>query len=328
MKAKDPRDAETLRARIDDALRRERPRHEVEPLLLQLLTLASDNRELYVYAHRHLAEIWIEEQPWRAALHLRRVMRAGAASDTTHALMGLCQALLGNYNSAVVHYERALSLEPANAWYHHNLGHLLDVALDRPQRALPHLRSAHTSQPMEDEVTASLAHCLARLGALDEAEQLAREALDLDPDQKTHASLLAWIRKGAPGGFLLSAHGRRQATESRGQRRARSSARSLDDDVMRALEREMQATGAPAVLVSRAALVWRDYLSQRPNVRVAKPEVHAAALEYAVSLMHAMHGVTQSGIAKRYGVSSAAVSSRYVDIRSTLNLEVGDPRYL
>jgi len=333
MKAKDPSELDRLRARIDDALRRERPRAEIMPLLERLLENAPDHGELYVYGHRHTAELLLQDEPWRAALHLRRVIRAGAGEDTAHALMGLCQALLGNFDSAVFHYERALALDPSNAWYHHNLGHLLDVALNKPQGALSHLRWAHDAHPMEDEVTASLAHCLARLGQLEEAEALAREALDLSPEHDSHASLVAWIRKGAPGGYLFSAE---QAFHGRDPRSRRAEDEALvvrkesnsDREVLRALERGMQSTGAPSVLLSRAEQVWRDYRARRPNVRVSKPEVHAAALEYAVSLMHGITGLTQVGMAKRYGVSSAALASRYADIRSTLALEVGDPRYL
>jgi tetratricopeptide (TPR) repeat protein len=333
MKAKDPSELDRLRARIDDALRRERPRAEIMPLIERLLASVPEHGELYVYGHRHAAEVLLQDEPWRAALHLRRVIRAGAGDDTAHALMGLCQALLGNFDSAVYHYERALSLDPGNAWYHHNLGHLLDVALNVPQAALSHLRWAHEAHPMEDEVTASLAHCLARLGQLEEAEALAREALDLSPEHESHASLVAWIRKGAPGGYLFSAEQAFQGRDPRSRREeeASSSARrrsESDRDVLRALERGMQSSGAPAVLLSRAEQVWRDYRERRPNVRVFKPEVHAAALEYAVSVMHGITGLTQASMAKRYGISSAALASRYADIRSTLALEVGDPRYL
>ena len=331
MKAKDPSELDRLRTRIDDALRRERPRSEIVPLLERLLSQVSEHNELFVYGHRHMAELLLQEQPWRAALHLRRVLKAGAGDDTAHALMGLCQALLGNFDSAVYHYERALALDPSNAWYHHNLGHLLDVALNMPEVAVLHLRWAHEAHPMEDEVTASLAHCLARNGSLEEAEALAREALDLSPGHESHASLLGWIRRGAPGGYLFSAdqafHGREPRSRREGDD-AKARAESSDRDVLRALERGMQTSGAPHVLLGRAEQVWRDYRARRPTARVSKPEVHAAALEYAVSVMHGMRGVTQTGIAKRYGVSSTALASRYTDIRSTLALEVGDPRYL
>jgi tetratricopeptide (TPR) repeat protein len=326
MKAKDPSELDRLRARIEDALRRERPRNELMPLLTRLLASAGDSGELFVYAHRHMAELLIADEPWQSALHLRHVIKAGAADDTAHALMGLCQALLGNFDSAVYQYERALALEPQNAWYHHNLGHLLDVALNRPEAAARHLRWAHDAHPMEDEVTASLAHCLARTGRLAEAQELAQEAVDLAPDHESHGSLLSWIKRGAPGGFLFSAD---HAFQGRDPRHSRTeSAPENDRDVLRALERGMQASGAPAALLSRAEKVWRDYRARRPRVRVAKPEVHAAALEYAVSVMHGITGVTQTGIAKRYGISSTALASRYTDMRSALELKVGDPRYL
>jgi Flp pilus assembly protein TadD len=324
MKANDPSNLERLRARIDDALRRERPRTEVMPLLARLLSSAGDAGELFVYAHRHMAELLIADEPWQSALHLRQVIKAGAADDTAHALMGLCQALLGNFDSAVYQYERALALESHNAWYHHNLGHLLDVALNRPEAAAKHLRWAHDAHPMEDEVTASLAHCLARVGQLQEAEALAQEAVDLAPDHESHGSLLNWIKRGAPGGFLFSAE---HAFHGRDPRHREGKAEN-DRDVLRALEQGMQAGGAPPALLSRAEKVWRDYRARRPRVRVTKPEVHAAALEYAVSVMHGITGVTQIGIAKRYGISSTALASRYTDIRSALELKVGDPRYL
>jgi tetratricopeptide (TPR) repeat protein len=325
MKAKDPSELDRLRTRIEDALRRERPRNEVIPLLSRLLASAAEHSELFVYAHRHMAELLITDEPWQSALHLRQVMRAGAADDTTHALMGLCQALLGNFDSAVYQYERALILDPENAWYHHNLGHLLDVALNRPEAAAKHLQRAHDAHPMEDEVTASLSHCLARLGQLERAGALAQEALDLSPDHESHGSLLSWIKRGAPGGFLFSAD---HAFHGRDPRKNEELGSENDRDVLRALERGMQAGGAPAALLSRAERVWRDYRARRPRVRVAKPEVHAAALEYAVSVMHGITGVTQTNVAKRYGISSTALASRYTDMRATLALTVGDPRYL
>jgi len=335
MKAKDPSELDRLRARIDDALRRDRPRSEVMPLLERLIAHAGDHGELFLYAHRHMAELLIADEPWQAALHLRRVIKAGAADDTAHALMGLCQALLGNFDSAVFQYERALALEPTNAWYHHNLGHLLDVALNRPNSAATHLRWAHEAHPMEDEVTASLAHCLARLGQLEQAEALAQEALDLSPDHESHGSLVTWIKRGAPNGFLFSAEHAFQGRDPRNSRfetdeplERPSAALDSDRDVMRALERGMEAAGAPPALLGRAEKVWRDYRARRPKVRVSKPEVHAAALEYAVSVMHGITGVTQTGVAKRYGISSAALGSRYTDIRATLELTIGDPRYL
>src|SRR6185369_12273848 len=65
--------------------------------------------------------------------------------------------------------------------------------------ALRHLRLAHELESREDEITASLAHCLARLGQLAEARTLAAEAVRAAPGNRDHRALLEWVERGAPG---------------------------------------------------------------------------------------------------------------------------------
>ncbi|HEX2677720.1 MAG TPA: tetratricopeptide repeat protein, partial [Polyangiales bacterium] len=187
-----------LRQRAERALASGRRGGEVLGVLETMTREAPDGSQYALFAHRHLAEIQLEGSPWRAALHLRRVIDAGAGDDSVHALMGLCQALLGNYRVAVAEYRKAVRLSPRNPWYHHNLGHLLDVGLGEATTALDHLRVAHRLQSGEDEITASLAHCLARLGQLDEALTMAELAASSAPRNKEHRTLLDWIKQGAP----------------------------------------------------------------------------------------------------------------------------------
>jgi tetratricopeptide (TPR) repeat protein len=191
---------EQLRNEAEGLLRRARPRAELVPVLERLAASAPDGSDDSTFAHRHLAELSIEENPWRAALHLRRVVLARGEDDVVHALLGLCHALLGNFRAAVSYYRRALKIAPRNPWYHHNVGHLLDVALATPAQALLHLRSAHRLEPLEDEITASLAHCLATAGELAEARSLADDAVRAAPRNREHRALLAWIDRGAPVG--------------------------------------------------------------------------------------------------------------------------------
>ena len=96
-------------------------------------------------------------------------------------------------------YRRAIQLAARNPWYHHNLGHLLDVGLGDAKAALKHLQLAYELQPQEDEIGASLAHCFARLGRLDEAHKLAAEAIAHAPGNREHRVLIEWIEQGAPG---------------------------------------------------------------------------------------------------------------------------------
>jgi DNA repair ATPase RecN len=75
-----------------------------------------------------------------------------------------------------------------------------------------------------------------------------------------------------------------------------------------------------------ARSLWVDFCAQR-QPRVQKPAVYAAALEYTLSKL-ASRTVTQAELARRYGVTARAIAARYEEIRETLALEPGDPRYL
>lgn len=125
-----------LRERAERALASGRRGGDVLTVLETMTREAPDGSAHALFAHRHLAELQLSGSPWRAALHLRRLVQAGAADDSAHALMGLSQALLGNYRMAVAAYRRAIKLAPRNPWYHHNLGHLLDVGLSDSVAAL------------------------------------------------------------------------------------------------------------------------------------------------------------------------------------------------
>ena len=306
---------ETLRRRAEAALDRDARGNDAERLLERLVQLAQEESEHAIFAHRHLAELRLERHPWRAALHLRRVLSARPEDDVPHALMGLCQALLGNYRAAVQSYRRALRYSPQTPWYHHNIGHLLDVALDAPKKALDHLELAHRIEPDHDEIAASYAHCLARLGELDGALTLARIAFQLAPRNRDHARMVNWIERGAPPG-----------ERNAGNRRPRGTVEKAEA-VLDALERGMREFGYSPTQVDRARHLWSDFREGR-RLRVRKPEAYAAALEYAIALILRRPGVTQAMIARRYGVAPATLSSRYGQIRDALELRPDDPRYV
>lgn len=295
-----------LRRRAEHAL--EHHKHtEAETLLDRLVEIAEGDDALF--AHRHLAEIRLERHPWRAALHLRHVLKACPDDDVPHALMGLSQALLGNFRAAVASYRKALQFAPGTPWYLHNLGHLLDVALDAPAHALDPLETAHESEPEHDEITASLAHCKARLGDLDAALTLARRALALAPSNRDHARLVGWIEAGAPDEWPRD---------------------ESNDDPSRAVremfERQMMASGFTRRQVELAKELWQDF-GQGRELRMRKPETYAAAIEYAIATVHRRADTTQAKIARRYGIAPGSLVRRYGEIRQALGLRPGDPRY-
>src|SRR5450631_4397494 len=125
--------AQELRRQIEWTLARAVDPSDVLPMLHRLARLAGDGSDENIFAHLHLAELLVERDPWRAALHARRVLATRPDDDRGWAMLALCQTLLGHYRYAVVAYHRALKSAPSNPWYAHNLGHLLDVALGRPR---------------------------------------------------------------------------------------------------------------------------------------------------------------------------------------------------
>jgi len=234
--------------------------------------------------------------------------------DILHALMGLCHALLGNYRVAVRSYREASTLAPQTPWYHHNLGHLMDVALDDPVGAERHLRRAYDLEPEHDEIIGSLAHCVARLGDLNQAQKLAALAQEKGPCNPDHRTLVEWIEGGAtdmPGAAAAAAAAVR---------------RPPGDRVAETVQLKMGEAGFSRAEIERATQLWSD-MQAHCELRVTKPEVLAAALEYAIAVVEQRPGCTQAEVARRYGVAPTSVSARFAQIRNALALRPGDPRY-
>ncbi len=325
-------DAAALRKKTEEALRADASQTELQTMLARLVEVADEGSDDFIFAHKHLAEFHIESAPWQAALHLRQALRFNERDDVLNALNGLCQALLGNYRSSVAAYRRALSLASRNPWYHHNLGHLLDIALNQPATALAHLRLAHVLEPGEAEITASLAHCLGRLQGpdrlhkLDEARLLAEEAAQGAPENVDHQALVQWIAEGAlpesdPNGWSLPAD---VAADARVDPDAAS---TLDERVVRMTEEQMVRAGCSAEQRCIARALWVEFRKCNVLGRVTKPESYAAALEYATARVQELSGVTQTSVAKRYGIAPTSLASRFTQIRDTLRLRPGDPRF-
>jgi tetratricopeptide (TPR) repeat protein len=182
---------------VDRGLRDKRDPEELLPLLARIARAAPQASDEWIFAHRHLAELGVEHDPWRAALFARRVVALRPDDDGAWAVLGLAHSLLANYQSAARAYERALDLAPQNPWYAHNLGHLVDVALDRPSDALGLLARATTAEPEQSEIAASYAHALARSGKIALAKRVLRRAIRRGATAEQMA-LWRWIDAGAP----------------------------------------------------------------------------------------------------------------------------------
>ena len=170
---------------------------ELLPMVERLLRLSERDSATWGFAHRQLAELVVERQPWRAASAARQAARVRPDDDAAHGLLGLALTVLGHYHSAAHAYRRALSLAPDNPWYAHNLGHLLDHGLGRPVQAVPWLRQAHAATP-HPEIAASLAHALGRVGRAAEGLVVLRRGLRGEELSTDHRALEEWLVQGAP----------------------------------------------------------------------------------------------------------------------------------
>jgi len=218
MARRETHDVERLRREVDRGFREKIDAEDLLPLLARLARAAAPESEAWIFAHRHLAELGVEHDPWRAALFARRVLAVRPDDDGAWAVLGLSQSLLGNYRYAARSYERALALAPDNPWYAHNLGHLYDVALDRPLDALPLLAQATQAQTGEADIAASYAHALARCGKLVLAKRVLKRAIRHGATSDQMA-LWRWLDAGAPAAGLKPTERAAEAARKKSKRR-------------------------------------------------------------------------------------------------------------
>lgn len=183
MKQRPARNAERLLQDVEWARLRGLGPRDLVPMLERVLAAASDDPATTVLATRHLAEALISVNAWRAAKLARDVIASTPDDGRAWGILGLAYTALGQYRSALKAQRRAFALAPDCASTAHNLGHLLDVAFDRPAAALGPLACAFEALPGEPELAASYAHALARVGRGEEARKVLAEALDGDAER-------------------------------------------------------------------------------------------------------------------------------------------------
>jgi tetratricopeptide (TPR) repeat protein len=345
MDAQQP-ESKRLRRDVEWALRRALDPTDVLPLLHRLARAAPEGSDESVFAHRQLAELLVERHPWRATLHARRALAARPDDDRAWAVLALCQTLLGNYRFAVSAYHHALGCAPKNPWYAHNLGHLLDVALERPNDALFWLRTAYGGAAQNAEIASSFAHALARANKLGEAKRVLARAMKRGASREQTA-LWKWLERGAPSeedsprprptpvsapGGLVQTHSNDDGpppsalrAPPRGSpgvtRRNRRPATALEA----ALARGLLNLPLDAKQRARARGLARDAAGRAPVDPDALASL-AAAIAYAIVYVDHVP-LTQAEVAACFRVSAASVRGRFKQLRALLDLMPGDARY-
>jgi Tfp pilus assembly protein PilF len=184
------RSLECVLADVNWALREGLPPRELLPMVEHLCRLAPEGSPESHFGRLKLAELVMESTPFRAA-RLARCVAHENDDPAAWATLGVALTILGHYRAAMTAHERSLAQVPDHAAYNHNLGHLLDVGLDRPYDSLVYLRRAHLEAPTVGAIASSYAHALSRVGRRAEAVHLLTAAGRLTTNQAV-AQLESW----------------------------------------------------------------------------------------------------------------------------------------
>jgi thioredoxin-like negative regulator of GroEL len=327
-------EAERLRRDIEWALGRALDPREVLPMLHRLVRTAREGSEESTFAHRNLAELLIERDPWRAALHARKVLASHPGDDRGWAMVGLCQTLLGHYRYAVTAYKQAITSAPNNPWYAHNLGHLLDVALGRANEALVWLQTAYESAPWSGEIAASYAHALARVGEIPEAKKVLTLAMKKGASRE-HSALMRWLEAGAPADGdqptprPAPLQPRFTAAEDEMVRRPKRTANAKQAaELEEVLTRGLTSLPLDARQRTRAKELARDALGRLGMGPRGAASTSAIAAAIAYAIVYVDHiPLTQAEVAACFRVGVASLRGRFGELRTRLDLTPGDTRY-
>lgn len=346
----DPAATQSLRLEIERALRGAFDPADVLPRLARLARLAAPASDDAAFAHQKLAELLVERDPWRAALYVRRALALRSDDDRAWAVLAFCQTLLGNFRCAASAYKKAIACAPSNPWYAHNLGHLLDVALGEPKRALDWLRLAYQAKSDNSEVVASYAHALARAGRIDEARAILERARGRVGSRELDA-LLRWLDQGAPSRARRGgepAQTKRRPASATPKRLARVLARGLSHlpldsrqreqalalarDALPPPRRKRSANDATAPVgvddVARIGPAGRDGVAPARGASAPEQDVAGLAAAVAYAIVYIDHvPLSQAEVAAPFRVGVAHLRGRFAELRAKLDIIRGDARY-
>lgn len=173
------------------AIQRGLPKRDLLAMLKRLIAEAAPGSPEQDFAKLELSELSVGDEPFRAARLALDVLKGGP-EPRAYGVLGIAHSMLGNFRAARRAYEQAVALEPDHPAYRHNLGHLLDVAFERPREALRHLGVARRARPDEPAIVTSEAHALARSGHAARATELLVQVLRWS-EAEAQSSVAEWV---------------------------------------------------------------------------------------------------------------------------------------
>ncbi len=313
-----------LKKRVEHAYRQAFDPADVLPDLHKLERKAPQGSDTWAFAVRSLAEILSDRDPWRASLHARKLLAARPTDEHAWASLGFAQTLLGHYRYAVRAYRAALDMAPRNPSYAHNLGHLLDVALNNAPAALPFLKLSVDLAPEVIEFRMSYAHGLASAGKRNLARKIMKtlEQEDLDAAWPELESLRRWIESED-----------RTETDAPSTRILPHAPPSTPDEVRTAdleslLHRGLARLPFEARQQTRAIQLMQDAMRMNPPRTGSDVDMRAYAAAVAFGIAYVNQSVlTVSDVAGSFRANRSAASGYFDAIRARLLLKPGDRRY-
>jgi tetratricopeptide (TPR) repeat protein len=120
-------------------------------------------------------------------------------SDNLMAELNLGEAVykLGRTPEAIAHFERALQIDPNQAWVYSSMGAAL-LETGRPNESLSSLQKAIELDPKSSDAHYNLGNTFLQMGRAKEAVAHYKQALDLLPDDTETMNNLAWVLATSP----------------------------------------------------------------------------------------------------------------------------------
>jgi tetratricopeptide (TPR) repeat protein len=136
-------------------------------------------------------------RPEQAIIHYQKALAIEPCYADAHSNLGVALAGQGRWDEAITHYQRALDVAPDHADAHNNLGHAL-LKQGQVDQAIAHFQRALQRKPGFAGAQNNLGVALARKGQVDDAIRHFQEALRLKPNSaEAHYDLgTALLQKG------------------------------------------------------------------------------------------------------------------------------------
>ncbi len=239
--------------------------------------------------------------------YLKRLVSISPRDAHYRYLLGFAYSKLLRIKEAEREFRKAVAEDPNEPEYLRSLGWILCLK-DKLEESEELLRKAHQLDPENPVICTDLAMCLARMEKMGEALEIVELARRLEPDSPLVIETFNFIKEYAE---LLK----------RGER-IKDIFGILTESEVRVLLLfyDRAEPFYPEYLLEEASRIWLTY-RKRHRKSIRKPEVWAAALEYAMDLLYLGRGVSQVDLAKKYKVSRQSISNCYRELLAVIGDE-------